>query len=237
MQSTSVFLPGKFHGLLSLADYSPWGCKESDMTKRLSTHIRMLGDSPPFTMITPGPKTGKHSVETPFCGRLPPGFLSEDTACPDCLTWWAPDQSLWLHHSWPQISPAKATVSSVLTPLPSPTWPCTHFCPSFPHLHQTSSSSSSWDLIAGRSDLGFRNLACQSTFSFFYHLQLEREMATHSSFLAWRILWTVEPGGLWSIGSQRVGHDWNNLAGSRQASPSIIYISIFFSERKIFLPL
>ena len=86
MQSTSVFLPGKFHGLLSLADYSPWGCKESDMTKRLSTHIRMLGDSPPFTMITPGPKTGKHSVETPFCGRLPPGFLSEDTACPDCLT-------------------------------------------------------------------------------------------------------------------------------------------------------
>ena len=33
------------------------------------------------------------------------------------------------------------------------------------------------------------------------------EMATHSSILAWRILWTEEPGGLWSIGSQRVGHD------------------------------
>ena len=33
-------------------------------------------------------------------------------------------------------------------------------------------------------------------------------MATHSSILAWRIPWTEEPGGLQSIGSQRVGHDW-----------------------------
>ena len=33
-------------------------------------------------------------------------------------------------------------------------------------------------------------------------------MATHSSILAWRIPWTEEPGGLWSIGSQRVGHIW-----------------------------
>ena len=37
---------------------------------------------------------------------------------------------------------------------------------------------------------------------------LEESMATHSSVLAWRILWTEEPGGLWSMGSQRVGHDW-----------------------------
>ena len=37
---------------------------------------------------------------------------------------------------------------------------------------------------------------------------LEKEMATHSSILARRILWTGEPGGLWSMGSQRVGHDW-----------------------------
>ena len=37
---------------------------------------------------------------------------------------------------------------------------------------------------------------------------LEEEMATHSSTLAWRILWTEEPGGLQSTGSQRVGHDW-----------------------------
>ena len=36
---------------------------------------------------------------------------------------------------------------------------------------------------------------------------LEKEMATHSNVLAWRIPWTEEPGGLQSTGSQRVGHD------------------------------
>ena len=36
---------------------------------------------------------------------------------------------------------------------------------------------------------------------------LEKEMATHSSILAWKIPWTEEPGGLKSVGSQRAGHD------------------------------
>ena len=36
---------------------------------------------------------------------------------------------------------------------------------------------------------------------------LEEEMATHSSLLSWRIPWTEEPGGLQSMGSQRVGQD------------------------------
>ena len=36
---------------------------------------------------------------------------------------------------------------------------------------------------------------------------LEEEMATHTSILAWKIPWTEEPGGLQSMGSQRVGHD------------------------------
>ena len=36
---------------------------------------------------------------------------------------------------------------------------------------------------------------------------LEEGMATHSSILAWRILWTEEPGGLWSKGSERVEHN------------------------------
>ena len=36
---------------------------------------------------------------------------------------------------------------------------------------------------------------------------LEQEMATHSSILAWGIPWTEDPGGLQSMGSQRVGHD------------------------------
>ena len=37
---------------------------------------------------------------------------------------------------------------------------------------------------------------------------LEKEMATHSSILAWKISWTVEPGGLQSMGSQRIRLDW-----------------------------
>ena len=43
-------------------------------------------------------------------------------------------------------------------------------------------------------------------FTHFILLSLEKEVATHSSILAWRIPWTWEPGGLWSMGS-RVGHD------------------------------
>ena len=41
---------------------------------------------------------------------------------------------------------------------------------------------------------------------------LEEEMATHSNILAWRIPWTEEPVGLWSIGSQRVRHNWSDFA-------------------------
>ena len=41
---------------------------------------------------------------------------------------------------------------------------------------------------------------------------LEEGTATHSSVLAWKIPWIEEPGGLQSIGSHRVGHDWSDLA-------------------------
>ena len=43
---------------------------------------------------------------------------------------------------------------------------------------------------------------------------LEKEMATHSSVLAWRIPGTEEPGGLLSVGSHRVGHDGSDLAAA-----------------------
>ena len=47
-----------------------------------------------------------------------------------------------------------------------------------------------------------------SDFTFIFHFYaLEKEMATHSSALAWRIAGTGEPGGLPSMGSHRVGHD------------------------------
>ena len=48
------------------------------------------------------------------------------------------------------------------------------------------------------------------TFTFHFHA-LEKEMATHSSVLPWRSPGTGEPGGLLSMGSHRVGHDWSDL--------------------------
>ena len=51
------------------------------------------------------------------------------------------------------------------------------------------------------------------TFTFHFHA-LEKEMATHSSVLAWRIPWTGEPGRLPSMGSHGVGHDWSDLAAA-----------------------
>ena len=54
-----------------------------------------------------------------------------------------------------------------------------------------------------------------SDFTFTCHFHaLEKEMATHSSVLAWRIPGMGEPGGLPSTGSHRVGHDWSNLAAA-----------------------
>ena len=45
---------------------------------------------------------------------------------------------------------------------------------------------------------------------------LEEGTATHSSILAWRIPWTEQPGGLYSTGSQRIGHDWSDLAQHKE---------------------
>ena len=55
------------------------------------------------------------------------------------------------------------------------------------------------------------------TFTFHFHA-LEKEMATHSSILAWRIPGTGEPGGLLSMGSHRVGHNWSDLAAAAASS-------------------
>ena len=54
------------------------------------------------------------------------------------------------------------------------------------------------------------------TFTFHFHA-LEKEMATHSSVLAWRIPGTGEPGGLPSMGSHRVRHHWCDLAAAAAA--------------------
>ena len=65
-----------------------------------------------------------------------------------------------------------------------------------------------------------------SDFTFPFHfLALKKEMATHSSDLAWRIPGTAEPGGLPSMGSHRVGHDWSDLAAAAAAIFFIVQLS------------
>ena len=63
---------------------------------------------------------------------------------------------------------------------------------------------------------GSRARLSHFTFTFHFHA-LEKEMATHSSVLAWRIPGTGEPGWLLSMGSHRVGHDWSDLAAAAES--------------------
>ena len=63
---------------------------------------------------------------------------------------------------------------------------------------------------------------------FHFHFSLcalEKEMATHSSVLAWRIPGTGEPGGLLSTGSHRVRHDWSNLAAAAASRSNLTYFT------------
>ena len=64
------------------------------------------------------------------------------------------------------------------------------------------------------------------TFTFHFHA-LEKEMATHSSVLAWRIPGTGEPSGLPSMGSHRVGHDWSDIAAAAMYGCTTTGLSIY----------
>ena len=67
--------------------------------------------------------------------------------------------------------------------------------------------------------MGLQSWTRLSAFTFTFHFcVLEKEMATPSSVLAWRIPGTAEPGGLPSVGLLRVGHDWSNLAAATAAA-------------------
>ena len=64
-----------------------------------------------------------------------------------------------------------------------------------------------------------KSLIRLSNFTFTFHFHAwEKEMATHSSVLAWRTPGTGEPGGLPSMGSHRVGYDWSDLAAAAAAA-------------------
>ena len=78
--------------------------------------------------------------------------------------------------------------------------------------------SHGWRSLVGCSPWVARSRTWLSDFTFTFHFHaLEKEIATHSSVLAWRIPWMGEPGGLLSMGSHRVGHNWSDLAAAAVA--------------------
>ena len=71
------------------------------------------------------------------------------------------------------------------------------------------------------------------TFTFHFHA-LEKEMATYSSVLAWRIPGTGEPSGLPSLGLHRVGHDWSDLAAAAATMTKLLFfLSLWESKNSI----
>ena len=72
----------------------------------------------------------------------------------------------------------------------------------------------------------------ENEFDITYIPYLEKEMATHSSILAWRNPWTEEPGGLLSRGSHRVGHDWSDSSSSSCIHPmhftTVVHMGVQF---------
>jgi len=86
-----------------------------------------------------------------------------------------------------------------------------------------------WMELLGCSPWGLEESDMTEWLHFHFHFHaLEKEMATHSSVLAWRISGTGEPGGLPSMGLHRVGHDWSNLAAT---AAEIIILSEVKSEK------
>ena len=75
--------------------------------------------------------------------------------------------------------------------------------------------SHGWRSLVGCSPWGHEESDTTERLHFHFHFHaLEKEMATHSSVLAWRIPGTGEPGGLPSMGSHRAGYDWSDLAAA-----------------------
>ena len=82
--------------------------------------------------------------------------------------------------------------------------------------------------LVGCSPWGCESRTRLSDFPFTFHFHaLEKEMEIHSSVLAWRIPGTGKPGGLPSLGSHRVGHDWRDLAAAAVPQFFLLFSGVF----------
>ena len=107
--------------------------------------------------------------------------------------------TIWLHH-WPFYQVTLLFQEKAMATHPSTlSW-------KIPHTQRS---------LVGCSHGVAKSWTWLSDFTFTFHFPaLEKEMATHSIVLAWWIPGMGEPGGLPSMGSHRVGHDWSNLAAA-----------------------
>ena len=225
---TPVILPGEFHGQRSLASYSLWGCKELDMTQQLTlSHSCYMYICILFIVVV---------------WLLSPVWLfwdAMDCSLPVFCPWnfllqeifltqgWNPSLLHWHADSLPgQAQMFGTSLVAQLVKNQSAVW-------------ETWVGSLGWEdpLEKGRAIAlvfwpGELYSPCKKldwatfTFTFIYlYLYLYRyihvlvkEMATHSSVLAWRIPGTGEPDGLPPMGSHRVGHDWSDSAAAAAAA-------------------
>ena len=107
------------------------------------------------------------------------------------------DLSIWIH----LLLSSRVVILCDPMDCSMPGFPVLHYLPEFAQTHVHWAS-----LVAQR----LKASACNARdlgLSLGWEDPLKKEMATHSSILAWRILWTEEPGGLQSMGLQRVGHN------------------------------
>ena len=91
-----------------------------------------------------------------------------------------------------------------------------------------------WRSLVGCSPWGHEEWDTLSNFTFNFHFHaLQKEMATHSSVLVWRIPGTGEPGGLPAMGSHRVGHDSRDLAAAAAYRNRLTHIYIPSQEKHL----
>ena len=117
----------------------------------------------------------------------------------------------WQEKSMPIFPTQSLGISSIQILVRRRRWhPTPVLLPGKSHWRRSLEGCSPWGHL-GRTQLS------DVTFTFHFHA-LEKEMATHSSVLAWRIPGMGEPGGLPSMGSHRDGHDWSYLAAAARRS-------------------
>ena len=182
---TSVFWPGEFQGL-----YSPWGLKELDTTEwlALSLDFEMLRDI--------------LGLFTAICHLI--------SILRFVLINFKENQYLKLHMDMVIKSPpANAWNTDSVPELGSSPKVGNGTLLQYSCLENPMDGGAWWAAVHGV--VKSRTWLSDFTFTFHFHA-LEKETATYSSVLAWRIPGTGEPGGLPSMGSHRVGHNWSDLA-------------------------